>query len=465
MVDEPDLNHNSDLDNALNGSLNALDNQINANLNDHRETGTLGQSENPSGQDGANPPIGEGGQINGANPSAGGGGESPTNDETGETPNQEQDDFDGMSHAYAGSAKPLQAKKPESKSKSTWPTPPKKNDTKVKAPSGKTLHEMLWNELLSFYEWVIDKSVDLVLDFTTFVLYPQPTSSDDKEETKDIFIIGNLQFENWKKEQLKNKDEVVAMHKEILENLEKQKIGSPLVWEHLGEKPEFFDNLYAIYEKANKATPCTREEREDRARCKRVMEQFSKLPDYLEKIFKNSEKIGRIAYNKATLEEYMNPKQQKEIAKHINEQAKSEYEVIMTNINKIRAAYGNNPEEMKNMISRYSSGISNALEAAYMDIKPFYEGNKKIKKANKTAINEKLAAVNVAINDFMIVNADGDQSKISEVPAPENGNIRIPFIIAPKGASDEVQQEQRQRGMMDISDLFQRFYERGERRA
>ncbi|MCM1508790.1 MAG: hypothetical protein NC177_16910, partial [Ruminococcus flavefaciens] len=248
MVDEPNPNRNAtDLDDALNRSLNDLDNQIDANLNNRRRDGAPHQPENPSAQGDVNPQIPRDAGSNGENPPAGGGSEPPVDNGNGEN-NQVQTVFDGMSHAYAGSANPFQNKKTQSKPKTDWPKPGKKPDTKVSAPKGSTLHEMLWNELLTFYEWVIDKSVDLVLDFATFIVYPQCNSSSEKaEENNDVFAIGNLQYENWQKEQLKNKDEVVALHEEIIKNLERQKIGAPLVWEHLGEKPAFFDNLFILY--------------------------------------------------------------------------------------------------------------------------------------------------------------------------------------------------------------------------
>lgn len=453
MVDRPRSSQNplEDISTAIDESLNSLNDQIDANLNGRPNTDNnppVQNDENAStGTETAPSPTSS--DENSPTVPA----EQPTNTE--ET-NQANDVCDGISSAYG---RDLKNKKPQAQPKSNWPTPPKKADTKIKAPDGKLLHDMLWNELLKFYEWAIDKIVDLGLDFTTFVLYPKPFTADEKkEDTNDIFAVGNIQYENWKKTQLKNKDEVNNYHQEVIDNLERQKVGAPLVWSHLGEKPAFFDNLFALYREAE-ANP--------NSEAAKKMKQIKRFPKISDKIFSNSEKIGHIAYNQATLQEYVNPGKHKNMAKRINENAQSQYRVIMANVNKIRAIYENNPEEMKAVMKRYVLGIADALEAARASIEPFHEKEKKIKKKDKTAITEKLSGVENAINNFVIRDHDGTDKAISQIAENENNNRDVvPIeVVAPENSPENVQQEQRQRGINAFSNLIREHFMEGRLRA
>lgn len=452
MAETPnsERNHLDELNDALDVSVRRMDEQTEANIserraptpsedNEHRDNGMAG--ERPAGNGGgAEPPV-----------------ETPPVDVS-----QQNEGVPGVSNAYGFQAEELNAK-PTAKAgakTSKWSDAPEKKDPKVKAPSGKTIAEMIWNELLSFYEWVIDKSVDLVLDFTVFVLYPSHPNSSGKinDDSKDIFAKGNAQFENWKQEQLKNKELVLAFHDEIFKNLKRQKIGSPLDWKHIGEKPAFFDSLFAIYSEA---------ERNPQSEAAKIMKKMEKFPEQVNKMFKNSAGIGKVAYNYAILQEYMNPSAEKKQEQHINEVAKGHYEAIMTNLNKIRAAYRDNPEEMNNTINRYSTGINDALGELYGNVVPFYENNKSIKKKDKDLLQPKIEAIISAINDFEI-NVPGENStkKLSEIAAPENGIVRLPNLFIREGTPENVQQEQRRIGRNDFGNLWRehlQYYENARR--
>ncbi len=450
MVDTPNSERNplDEITAATDASRSRLDEQIEENTSGRRRTSS-------SPEEGEHNSSGGTGEAQSGN---GGGSEPPSNTPPANENQQDNSQYGGIpgvSSAYGINPDELKVKQAAKKDKksSGWPKAPERKDPKVKAPSGKTISEMIWNELLSFYEWVIDKSVDLVLDFTTFVLYPSaPGSSDKKEEApKDIFAKGKTQHEKWKQEQLQNKELVLAMHNEIFDNLRRQKIGAPLVWTHIGEKPAFFDNLYAIYAEA---------ERNPQSEAAKTIKQLKKFPELVNKMLENSSKIGTVAYNYAILQEYMKPSKEKEQEQHINEVAKGQYETIMTNVNKIRAAYQDNPEEMNNVIQRYVVGVNDALRDLHGSIMPFYESGKTMKKRDKEQTVSKAEVVENAINHFEISvpgenGTDRVSKKLSEIDPPESGVIRIPDVLRREGTPENVQQEQLQRGREDFGNLVQ----------
>lgn len=450
MANTPNSGQNQvmSLDDALKASLEELDERINGDLQAPTPpTGTSGGRATP---------------VNGASgdatpPANGAGQEGVTvTPPASETQQYEEIPIPGVSAAYGFTFDGLKPKENNPKKKtSEWSNSPEKKDVKVKPPSGKTISEMIWNELLSFYEWVIDSSVDLVLDFTTFVLYPKkPNSSEEeKEEPKDVIAKGCAAHESWKDDQLKNKELVLAMHNELFENLRRQKIGAPLVWNNIGEKPAFFDNLFTIYTEA---------EADPRSESAKIMKRLKKFPDLLNTMFDNSAKVGKLAYNYATLQEYIKPSKKSKQEPHINENAQKYYNTFSANINKIRAAYRDNPQEMDNVIQRYALGIKDSLSNLQGCVMSFYENDKKIKKKNRAQFTPQLNAVESAIHDFEISVREENgtemvSKKLSEIAAPESGNIRLPELLIHEGTPDNVQQEQRQRGQDDFIKLWQAY--------
>lgn len=332
---------------------------------------------------------------------------------------------DGISRAYADD-KPMNAIKQstEGNSSSSWPTPPKKSDSKVKVANGKDLMEVAWNEMWAFYDKILDFIVDTALDFVVYALYPEkPASNGKKEEKADAFAAGEQKLKKKIQEIKKQKDLAIAVHKEISGNLQKTLDGERTTWKLLPKEPDFFSELVAVKRSALN-DPQSPEAK--------MIAEFEKIPEKIEKMAENDEKLTTIAYYQAIMEEYLKPttkkeeikkakkqykndkeelkkkledikkiyenpqKEQEKMGERISENSDRYYNALVANISKIRTSNENNPQKLQEELGKYMDSIKGSLtKAQELVYEEMYKKDKNVKKKASAALAETSNTINI----------------------------------------------------------------------
>ncbi|MBR5599378.1 MAG: hypothetical protein IKW39_04980, partial [Alphaproteobacteria bacterium] len=182
--------------------------------------------------------------------------------------------------------------------KQDFPKPPKRAD-KGKSGGESNIMDLFWKEfILASYDWIVNTSVDTVLDFVDYVLYSRNKSPEKtKEEKIDVFAIGSGIRKKTKDEMLKRKEVASKAFDEIVRNLEKDKNGLQVKWEVLKGEPVVFKKLSEINKKPVKSR--TFEEKE-------IMDEFLKTPNVLNNLIDEGIGIREIAIASATCESAAN---------------------------------------------------------------------------------------------------------------------------------------------------------------
>lgn len=276
---------NKEIDELLERDRQELDARINENLSEESNIPSTDKAE----QTGDNPPE-----------------KAP---EKAPTPKQRRTP-DGISHAYDDIGldelnKKSAPKKKEEKSSGWGLTPPKIDKKKTDLGKETNIMELIWKEfILASYAGTIDFVVDNTLDFVEYVLYA-PFKSDKKvkiekepEGPKTIYAMGDEVFKKRREELEKGKNKFNESYVELKENLAREANGEKPKWTVWKSEPSFYQELKAIAEKA-KANPESAEAK--------VMEEFNKVPEMIESLFKKEVGLFKLALNLATLETTANP--------------------------------------------------------------------------------------------------------------------------------------------------------------
>ena len=209
----------------------------------------------------------------------------------------------GMSYAYAEVPEcdiygnPIKKEAPKQDEKE-YPKPPKRGDG-GKSGGESNIMELFWKEfILASYDWVINTSVDTVLDFTDYILYRRNEKNEEpKKEKLDILSIGARIRQKTKEKMLKRKEIANLGYQEIANNLEKSKQGQKVEWKVLQKEPKAFRELSKIYKKDEK----------DRTRAeKEYMKSFKEAQKVLNQMIDEAIRLREIAITGATFESVCN---------------------------------------------------------------------------------------------------------------------------------------------------------------
>lgn len=284
----PETPPNKEIDELLKKNREELDARINENLSGESVPAITEQS----------------GESEGASPE-----EEPEEEKNPPAPKPRRAP-DGVSRAYDDIGlddlnKQSAPKKKEEKSSGWGLTPPKYDKKKTDLGKETNIMELIWKEfILASYAGAIDFVVDNTLDFAEWVLYA-PFKSDKKvkietepEGPKTIYAMGDEVFKKRREDLEKGKNKFNESYTELKENLAREANGEKPKWTVWKSEPSFYQELKNIAEKA-KANPESEEAK--------VMENFNKVPEMTESLFKKEIGLFKLALNLATLETAVNP--------------------------------------------------------------------------------------------------------------------------------------------------------------
>ena len=186
-------------------------------------------------------------------------------------------------------------KSKSAKDDKSHPKPPERYKKSKSDDKEKNIMELFWKEfILASYDWVINTSVDTVLDFLDYILYERKQKNkEEKKEKPDIYSIGKDVRQRTRERILKKKDICNRGFKEIENNLERDKKGLSVEWKMLNSEPSFFKALSSI----NKKDESQRTHKE-----KRILEEFFNTPNIMNNMIDEGLKLREISIAAATCE-------------------------------------------------------------------------------------------------------------------------------------------------------------------
>lgn len=330
----------------------------------------------------------------------------------------------GVSSAYASKGLTTKSEKRKWVSK-----PPKRDKHKTKLEDGDNIMEVFWNEMLNFYKGVIDFSVDLVLDAAAYFLYLRKEKTSQIEEKGETpFEKGTNAYEKWKTKYLEGEERVLDAWKETKDNLElimldPDKKYDNLKWKNKKGEPFFFKKLVEAKEKALQDPNCPEA---------KFIEKFEKFPQYIKTRYENSLKLGAMAFDMATIQEFVEQekflkteKDPQKIAEYkakaderITQNGENFYRDMANNILKIQKEHQGNPEEQKKSINEYVQSIGKQIKALQEQIRPIVE--QKGSKKEKTQVIESLENAKNSVNEYAL----GDR-KIGDIAKPTDKRAEL----------------------------------------
>lgn len=205
----------------------------------------------------------------------------------------------GISTLYPRGKKPKEKEPPKDK---PAPTPPDR-DKKRPADSKETdIMKAIWAEIVGFYTMCLDGTVDTVLDFFDYILYPPKKQKKEKVKDEDIkktpADYGDELFARYKSHSEQFLSAFNKAHHELKGNVEKEKSGIPPKWETWPEQPTFYEDFKNVVAKA-RADANSPEAK--------VMEIFDNAPEVEKKVQQRKLELLSLAINLAILDEIKNP--------------------------------------------------------------------------------------------------------------------------------------------------------------
>lgn len=339
---------------------------------------------------------------------------------------------DGESHAYDDldlnqMGKPQQETSViEALPKRDWPEAPE-HKKPGKGGGGKDIMEVIWNEcILGFYDWVIDTSIDTVLDFADWILYKPFANNENKpakskeSEKKTAFDHGDELIAKYSQNVQKGKELFDQAHGEILENINRDQAGMAPEWKIWKKKPPFFDTVLDLAQKA-KENPDSPEAAK--------YARFTKAPEIMDSMLKKEILLRKMSVGLAAIDEALNADE-----KALSSKVSSELIVMKKNLEKHK-----NPEKLKESLKKSIDEIGPML---------------KIERPIDKAITEKLTNI-----VHIISSSETDVGKLTESIGK---NLTEIDEIKKKNADPQVNIENNSKGyyedLMNNIDKIQNTY-------
>lgn len=150
--------------------------------------------------------------------------------------------INGISSAYGLEPKAYKEKKKDSKH-SIWGDmnpPERKKGGKYGEDKGNDIMEIFWNKYIcGFYEFVLDKPIDFILDFTDWVFFKRSDKKDKKRDEKvNMYKMAEKNYNEKCAYIDKRKELALKAHKELVNNLDLLEEGKEPVWTFSKKEPE-----------------------------------------------------------------------------------------------------------------------------------------------------------------------------------------------------------------------------------